>query len=137
MKRNRHQNRERGCRRIQQQAQVSQGQPGCRCRGHDRYPVPGCGTAAAITNLVASSDIWMDFTRQYTDRVEKMSGGRLKIDLPEGVPGDGRGQRHAAGASRCTGTARRASLFGTSPVFGGSATTMPWFNAGGRELYAN
>ncbi|HPE78822.1 MAG TPA: twin-arginine translocation signal domain-containing protein, partial [Gammaproteobacteria bacterium] len=28
-----------------------------------------------------SSDIWMDFARQYTDRVEKMSGGRLKIDL--------------------------------------------------------
>ena len=27
------------------------------------------------------SDIWMDFARQYTQRVERMSGGRLKFDL--------------------------------------------------------
>ena len=28
-----------------------------------------------------ASDIWMDFARQYVERVETMSGGRLKIDL--------------------------------------------------------
>ena len=28
-----------------------------------------------------ASDIWMDFARQYVERVEKMSAGRLKIDL--------------------------------------------------------
>ena len=28
-----------------------------------------------------SSDIWMTFAQQYVDRVEAMSGGRLKIDL--------------------------------------------------------
>ena len=28
-----------------------------------------------------AADIWMDFARQYVDRVEAMSGGRLKIDL--------------------------------------------------------
>ena len=28
-----------------------------------------------------ASDIWMDFARQYTTRVEEMSGGRLKVDL--------------------------------------------------------
>ena len=28
-----------------------------------------------------ASDIWMDFARQYVERVERMSGGRLKIDL--------------------------------------------------------
>lgn len=29
----------------------------------------------------SASDIWMDFARQYTTRVEEMSGGRLTIDL--------------------------------------------------------
>ncbi len=43
-----------------------------------------------------SSDIWMDFARQYTERVERMSGDRLKIDLlPAGAvvgpSGHGRG----------------------------------------------
>ena len=28
-----------------------------------------------------AADIWMDFARQYTARVEEMSGGRLKFDL--------------------------------------------------------
>ncbi|HBN52057.1 MAG TPA: C4-dicarboxylate ABC transporter, partial [Thalassospira sp.] len=28
-----------------------------------------------------SSDIWMTFAKQYADRVEAMSGGRLKVDL--------------------------------------------------------
>ena len=28
-----------------------------------------------------SSDIWMDFAREYTTRVEEMSGGRVKFDL--------------------------------------------------------
>ena len=27
------------------------------------------------------SDIWMDFARQYTERVERMSAGRIKFDL--------------------------------------------------------
>ncbi|HBS24204.1 MAG TPA: C4-dicarboxylate ABC transporter, partial [Thalassospira sp.] len=27
------------------------------------------------------SDIWMTFAQQYVDRVEAMSGGRLKVDL--------------------------------------------------------
>jgi len=95
-----------------------------------------------------SSDIWMDFARQYTDRVEKMSGGRLKIDLlPAGAVVKAFQVMDAvsdgvldAAHSVCVywyGKNKAASLFGTGPVFGGSATTMlAWFNGGGgRELY--
>ncbi len=33
-----------------------------------------------------AADIWMDFAQQYVDRVEAMSGGRLKVDLlPSGA----------------------------------------------------
>jgi TRAP-type mannitol/chloroaromatic compound transport system substrate-binding protein len=95
-----------------------------------------------------SSDIWMDFARQYVDRVEKMSGGRLKIDLlPAGAVVKAFQVMDAvsdgvldAAHSVCVywyGKNKAASLFGTGPVFGGSATTMlAWFNGGGgRELY--
>ena len=95
-----------------------------------------------------ASDIWMDFARQYVERVEKMSGGRLRIDLlPAGavvkafqvMDAVSDGALDAA-HSVCVywyGKNKAASLFGTGPVFGGSATTMlAWFNAGGgRELY--
>jgi TRAP-type mannitol/chloroaromatic compound transport system substrate-binding protein len=95
-----------------------------------------------------ASDIWMDFARQYTDRVERMSGGRLKIDLlPAGAVVKAFQVMDAvsdgvldAAHSVCVywyGKNKAASLFGTGPVFGGSATTMlSWFYAGGgRELY--
>jgi TRAP-type mannitol/chloroaromatic compound transport system substrate-binding protein len=95
-----------------------------------------------------SSDIWMDFARQYTDRVEKMSGGRLKIDLlPAGAVvkafqvmdavNDGVLDAAHSVPVYWYGKNKAASLFGTGPVFGGSATTMlAWFNAGGgKELY--
>ena len=95
-----------------------------------------------------SSDIWMDFARQYTDRVERMSGGRLKIDLlPAGAVvkafqvmdavSDGVLDAAHSVPVYWYGKNKAASLFGTGPVFGGSATTMlAWFNAGGgRELY--
>ena len=95
-----------------------------------------------------SSDIWMDFARQYTDRVERMSGGRLKVDLlPAGAVVKAFQVMDAvndgvldAAHSVCVywyGKNKAASLFGTGPVFGGSATTMlAWFNGGGgAELY--
>ncbi len=95
-----------------------------------------------------SSDIWMDFARQYTERVERMSGGRLKIDLlPAGAVvkafqvmdavSDGVLDAAHSVPVYWYGKHKAASLFGTGPVFGGSATTMlAWFNAGGgRELY--
>ena len=95
-----------------------------------------------------SSDIWMDFARQYTERVERMSGGRLKVDLlPAGAVvqafqvmdavSDGVIDAAHTVPVYWYGKNKAASLFGTGPVFGGSATSMlAWFHAGGgKELY--
>ena len=95
-----------------------------------------------------ASDIWMDFAAEYVTRVEEMSGGRLKIDLlPAGavvaafqvLDGVSDGVIDAAHSVSAYwyGKDKAASLFGTGPVFGGSATTMlAWFYAGGgKELY--
>lgn len=124
------------------------------------------GSAAAATALAApavlaqapivmkmqtswpASDIWMDFAREYVDRVEAMSGGRLKIDLlPAGAVvaafqvmdavNDGVIDAAHTVPVYWYGKSKAASFFGTGPVFGGSATTMlGWFyQGGGKELY--
>lgn len=124
------------------------------------------GSAAAATALAApavlaqaplvmkmqtswpASDIWMDFAKQYVDRVEAMSGGRLKIDLlPAGAVvgafqvmdavSDGVLDAAHSVSVYWYGKSKAASFFGTGPVFGGSATTMlGWFyEGGGKELY--
>jgi TRAP-type mannitol/chloroaromatic compound transport system substrate-binding protein len=95
-----------------------------------------------------ASDIWMDFARQYVQRVEAMSGGTLKIDLlPAGAVvgafqvldavNDGVLDSAHTVPVYWYGKHKAASLFGTGPVFGGSATTMlAWFHAGGgKDLY--
>jgi TRAP-type mannitol/chloroaromatic compound transport system substrate-binding protein len=95
-----------------------------------------------------ASDIWMDFAREYTTRVEEMSNGRLKVDLlPAGavvaafqvMDGVNDGVLDAAHTVSVYwyGKHKAASFFGTGPVFGGSATTMlSWFyQGGGAELY--
>lgn len=95
-----------------------------------------------------ASDIWMDFARQYIERVEKMSGGRLKFELlPAGavvgafqvLDGVNDGVIDAAHTVPVYwyGKHKAASLFGTGPVFGGSATTMlAWFHqGGGKDFY--
>lgn len=95
-----------------------------------------------------ASDIWMDFARQYVARVEAMSGGRLKVDLlPSGAVvaafqvldavNDGVLDAAHTVPVYWYGKHKAASLFGTGPVFGGSANTMlAWFYAGGgQELY--
>jgi len=94
-----------------------------------------------------ASDIWMDFARQYTERVKAMSGGRLTIDLlPAGsVVGafqvldachDGVIDAAHSVPAYWYGKHKAASLFGTGPVFGGSATTMlSWFYAGGGDEF--
>lgn len=95
-----------------------------------------------------ASDIWMDFAREYTTRVEAMSGGRLKVDLlPAGAVvgafqvldacNDGVIDAAHSVPVYWYGKHKAASLFGTGPVFGGSATTMlAWFNGGGgAEFY--
>lgn len=95
-----------------------------------------------------SGDIWQEMAQDYADRVEEMSGGRLTIDvLPAGAVVDAfqvldavnDGVIDAAHSVPVYwyGKNKAASLFGTGPVFGGSATTMlSWFyEGGGKELY--
>jgi len=96
----------------------------------------------------SASDIFTDFAKEYVDRVEAMSGGRLKVDLlPAGAVvaafqvldavNDGVLDASHTVPVYWYGKNKAASLFGTGPVFGGSATTMlAWFKAGGgKELY--
>lgn len=95
-----------------------------------------------------SGDIWMDFAREYVERVHQMSGGRLEIDLlPAGavvqafqvLDGVNDGVLDAAHTVPVYwyGKHKGASLFGTGPVFGGDANTMlAWFyQGGGKEFY--
>lgn len=95
-----------------------------------------------------ASDIWMEFAAEYVTRVEEMSGGRIKIDLlPAGAVvaafqvldavNDGVIDAAHSVPVYWYGKNKAASLFGTGPVFGGSATTMlSWFYAGGgQEFY--
>jgi TRAP-type mannitol/chloroaromatic compound transport system substrate-binding protein len=86
--------------------------------------------------------------KQYTDRVEAMGGGRLKIDLlPSGAVVKAFQVQDAChkgvldGAHTvCAywyGKNKAASLFGTGPVFGANAIqTLAWIhNGGGKDLY--
>lgn len=95
-----------------------------------------------------ASDIWMDFAREYVTRVEAMSNGRLRVDLlPAGAVvgafqvmdgvSDGVIDATHTVSAYWYGKHKGASLFGTGPVFGGSATTMlSWFyQGGGADLY--
>ncbi|PKP85317.1 MAG: C4-dicarboxylate ABC transporter [Alphaproteobacteria bacterium HGW-Alphaproteobacteria-2] len=95
-----------------------------------------------------ASDIWMDFAREYTGRVEAMSGGRIKVDLlPAGAvvaafqvmdaTNDGVIDAAHSVPVYWYGKSKAASLFGTGPVWGGNANTMlGWFyQGGGADLY--
>jgi TRAP-type mannitol/chloroaromatic compound transport system substrate-binding protein len=95
-----------------------------------------------------ATDVWQGMARDFADRVEKMSGGRLKVDLlaagavvpafqiqdavHKGVLDAG---HHVA--AYWYSKNRAASLFGTAPVFGAdSAQTLAWIHyGGGKELY--
>jgi len=95
-----------------------------------------------------ASNIWQEFSKDYVSRIDAMSGGRLKIDLlPAGAVvgafqvmdavNDGLIDAAHTVPVYWYGKNKAASLFGTGPVFGGSATTMlAWFyEGGGQELY--
>lgn len=95
-----------------------------------------------------ASNVWQEFAQDYVTRVEAMSGGRLKIDLlPAGAVvgafqvldavNDGLLDIAHSVPVYWYGKSQAASLFGTGPVFGGSATTMMnWFyEGGGKALY--
>jgi len=95
-----------------------------------------------------AANIWDEFAKDYSTRVEAMSGGRLKVDvLPAGAVvaafqvldavNDGVLDAAHSVPVYWYGKNKAASLFGTGPVFGGSATTMlSWFyEGGGQALY--
>ncbi len=109
------------------------------------------GQAPLVVKMQTSwpaADIWMDFAKEYTTRVEEMSGGRVTVDLlPAGAVvgafqvmdavNDGVLDAAHTVPVYWYGKSKAASFFGTGPVFGGSATTMlGWFyQGGGAELY--
>ena len=95
-----------------------------------------------------AKDVFNDMAAQYVERVNKMAGGRLKIDFLvggavvhpfqvfDGVHG---GQIDAAHTVTVYwyGKHKAASLFGTGPVFGFNANEgLGWIhNGGGKELF--
>jgi len=95
-----------------------------------------------------ASDIWQEFAQDYADRVEAMSGGRLRLEvLPAGAVvgafqvmdavSDGVLDAAHSVCAYWYGKSKAASLFGTGPVFGASSPAMlAWFyEGGGQELY--
>jgi TRAP-type mannitol/chloroaromatic compound transport system substrate-binding protein len=93
-------------------------------------------------------DVFSRMAEQYTERVEKMSGGTLRIDyLPAGAVVQAFQVQDAThdgvldGAHTVTaywyGKDKAASLFGTGPVFGANAAQiLAWIQfGGGKELY--
>ena len=95
-----------------------------------------------------SGSIFQELARQYVERVEKMAGGRLKIDLlsvkavvnyDQVQDACHKGALDAAHTVTAYwyGKNRAASLFGTSPVFGSNAAQLlAWIHyGGGKEFY--
>jgi TRAP-type mannitol/chloroaromatic compound transport system substrate-binding protein len=105
-------------------------------------------TTIKMQSSWTASDIFQEMAQQYADRVDAMSGGRLKIDLlPAGAVvqafqlqdavADGVLDAGHHVTAYWYGKNRAASLFGTGPVFGPDATQMlAWIHyGGGKELY--
>ncbi len=114
--------------------------------------MPQVSRAATTTLKMQSSwgakAIFQDMAAQYAERVEKMSGGRLKVDLlPAGSVVKAFQVQDAChkgvldGAHTVTaywyGKNKAASLFGTGPVYGADASqVLAWIHyGGGKELY--
>lgn len=105
-------------------------------------------TTLKMQSSWGANDIFQEMAKQYTDRCEQMSGGRLKFDLlPAGAVVKAFEVQNAChkgvldGAHTvCAywyGKNKAASLFGTGPVFGADANQMlAWINSKeGRDLY--
>jgi TRAP-type mannitol/chloroaromatic compound transport system substrate-binding protein len=101
-----------------------------------------------IQSSWSASDVFQEMAQQYVERVEKMSGGRLKMDLlPSGAVvqafqvQDACHQGVLDAAHTVTaywyGKNKAASLFGTGPVFGSNAAQiLAWIHfGGGKDLY--
>jgi TRAP-type mannitol/chloroaromatic compound transport system substrate-binding protein len=95
-----------------------------------------------------SSDIFQEMAQQYVERVHRLSGDRLQIDLLPAGAVVGAFQVQDAAADGVIDAAhtvpvywygkhKGASLFGTGPVFGGDAANLlAWIHqGGGQEFY--
>jgi len=105
-------------------------------------------TTLKMQGAWGAKDVFNEMAQEYVDRVNKMAGGRLKIDylvagsvvkafqvqdaVNDGVLDGG----HQVSAY-WYGKNKAASLFGTGPVFGQDAhQTLAWIHrGGGKELY--
>ncbi len=113
---------------------------------------PNISRAAPVNLKMQSSwgatDIFQTYAKQYVDRVEKMSGGQIKIDLlPAGsvvkafqvqdATHDGVLDMAHTVTAYWYGKNKAASLFGTGPVFGANAAqVLAWIHyGGGKDLY--
>ena len=114
--------------------------------------VPNVARAAPVTLKMQASwgakSVFTDMARQYADRVAKMSGGQIKIDLlPAGAVvkafqvqdacHDGVLDMAHTVTAYWYGKNKAASLFGTGPVFGANAAQiLAWIHyGGGKDLY--
>jgi len=95
-----------------------------------------------------AKSVFTDMAMQYVERVEKMSGNRLKFDyLPSGAvvkafqvqdaTNDGVLDAAHTVTAYWYGKNKAASLFGTGPVFGANASQiLAWIHyGGGKDLY--
>jgi TRAP-type mannitol/chloroaromatic compound transport system substrate-binding protein len=126
---------------------------GAAVAGVSALAAPNVVRAQSVTTIKmqsswTASDIFQEMAKQYADRVEAMSGGRLKIDLlPAGAVvqafqlqdavADGVLDAGHHVTAYWYGKNKAASLFGTGPVFGPDATQMlAWIHfGGGKALY--
>lgn len=105
-------------------------------------------TTLRLQSSWGATSIFQDMARQYTERCEKMAGGRLKFDLlPAGAVVKAFEVQNAChnGIIDCAHTVtaywygknKAASLFGTGPVFGCDANQMlAWIQSEeGKALY--
>lgn len=105
-------------------------------------------TVLKMQSSWSPSEIFHEMAQQYVERVQKMAGGRLRIDLtPAGAIvkafevqnacHDGTIDAAHSVSAYWYGKNRAASLFGTGPVFGAdSAQLLGWMHyGGGKELY--
>jgi len=132
-------------------------------KGGGALAVAGAGVATLATPAVVtaqapivlrmqsswtSGEIFQEMARQYVERVEAMSGGRLRIELLPAGAVVGAFQVMEATSDGILDACHQvpvywyglhagASLFGTGPVWGGSATNLlAWIHrGGGQELY--
>ena len=106
------------------------------------------GTVLKMQGSWSASSIFSEMAEQYAERVEKMSGGSLKIDyLPAGAVvqafqvqdacHDGVLDAAHTVTAYWYGKNKAASLFGTGPVFGANAAQiLAWIHfGGGKDLY--